>query len=68
MNIVPVKDQKVSGIREKIAGKSSVLYFPIPTSIVYKPPPVAEEKDSGTETDSPLSIVWNHRWEYDKVR
>lgn len=47
-------DCKPSGLRERLAERAHVLPVPI------RPVVAADERD-------PRLIVWNHRWEYDKV-
>jgi glycosyltransferase involved in cell wall biosynthesis len=47
-------DCKPDGVRERLAERARVLPVPI------RPVPASEQRDPGL-------IVWNHRWEYDKV-
>lgn len=52
---------------EPIELKSAVL--PVPIKIVNSPSPISDKQTkSGTQPNEgyPLSIVWNHRWEFDK--
>lgn len=61
LNVIPDKAQRPSGIRELLAQKCVVAYFPVPA--VLTPPPAGFAVPPG----APLTILWNHRWEYDKA-
>lgn len=49
-------DYRPKDLKEKIAMKSEVLYFPISM----------ENLSSRRNYNSPLHMVWPHRWEHDK--
>ncbi len=59
-------DQIPSGVRERVAEKSSVLSVPLEDSLFdfYDACCATEE---GSTSNEPLRILWNHRWEYDKA-
>jgi len=61
MKLMP-KDQQVkpAKLREMLKAKCSVLYFPI----VFRP----SVPRTAVASDKPIHIVWNQRWEWDKVR
>ena len=50
-------DQVPTGLLERIDTASEVLPVPLPPVSV----------DSYRDTSSPLQVLWNHRWEYDKA-
>ena len=53
-------DAVPEGVVESIAGKSCIL--PVPLEEHW-----FEKQDVGASNDGPFTIVWNHRWEYDKA-
>lgn len=55
-------DNVPRGIVESIEDRSSRLYVPLPDIATLPDKASSYERD----TAQPLSIVWNHRWEFDK--
>ncbi|GLD91911.1 hypothetical protein PINS_up000444 [Pythium insidiosum] len=60
INKIPEQELRLHGLRARLERKSKVLYFPL-----VVPPPVSEPASDSPAADR-LTIVWNHRWEYDK--
>lgn len=52
-------DQVPAGLPELLANKSRVLPVPLGNEVMNQPA-------SHRKTSGPYTIVWNHRWEYDK--
>lgn len=61
LNVIPDRGQRPGGVRELLARKCVVAYFPVP-AVSLTPLPLADALPS-----SPLIVLWNHRWEYDKA-
>ncbi len=61
-------DNVPRGIVESIEDKSSRIYVPLPDMAPLLDIASLSDKESSYERDTtqPLSIVWNHRWEFDK--
>ncbi|KAJ0394941.1 hypothetical protein P43SY_001513 [Pythium insidiosum] len=60
INKIPEQELRLQGLRARFESKSKVLYFPL-----VVPPPSIEDATSAAP-DERLTILWNHRWEYDK--
>jgi glycosyltransferase involved in cell wall biosynthesis len=52
-------DHVPAGVAEAVADRSSVI--PVPLETVWF------ERSSRPAVDAPFTLVWNHRWEYDKA-
>ena len=52
---------KFDDVIKRIEAKSTVMYYPI------IPPPSSLLVD-GTDSQRPLQVMWNHRWEWVRVR
>jgi len=60
LNLMP--DHRPKNLKEKIAPKCDVAYYPIDFNEARLQPSDRPSKDSS----QPLHIVWPHRWEHDK--
>ena len=52
-------DHVPAGVAEAVAQRSSISPVPLEPSWF--------ERTSGPAPDAPITLVWNHRWEYDKA-
>lgn len=62
INRIPEQQLRVHGVAAKIRLKSSVLYFPVEVP----PSPLPHDATLEARSSQLLTILWNHRWEYDK--
>lgn len=67
INKIPEQQLRRHNLADQIRKKSRVLYFPIVVPI-YNPTPIeaVTVHDSTEAASRELTILWNHRWEYDK--
>jgi glycosyltransferase involved in cell wall biosynthesis len=56
---IPEQQLRTSNLSQQFETKSRVLYFPL----TILPP---SSRFTAAESSNRLTIVWNHRWEYDK--
>lgn len=69
INTIPEQQLRQREVADQIRRKSRVLYFPVTISSPVigdsnVSPSLAHSIDTGES--KPLTILWNHRWEYDK--